>query len=389
MRIKSLHHDVHNNRLEFYLLRINTLTISVLSIMVTKIISIFCIIAFFSPRVMAQQSLPDLPEPVTNNAVAAVKTPKGLYLLSFMGLGAGKTYKDVHNKVWSLKLGDKHWQQRKPVPSSLSLKGRLASIAVGIRDRAYIFGGYTVAEDHSEISSPDNFVYDVQSDSYQGIASTPVAVDDSVALVYQQRYIYLISGWHNDGNVNLVQLYDSETNLWRQASPFPGIPVFGHAGAMVNNKMLICDGVRVQARLKQRRSFEPEAACYIGLIDATKAEKIDWQKVPHPTGKARYRMAAGVSLLPQPGIIFIGGSLNPYNYDGIGYDGKPSTADNNLWFYDINQQQWRVLTLDVATMDHRGMLRLNNNIFAIVGGMRNQQQVSDKVRIITTSILQR
>ena len=38
----------------------------------------------------------------------------------------------------------------------------------------------------------------------------PVPVDDSVALSYKERYIYLISGWHNDGNVNLVQVYDTK-----------------------------------------------------------------------------------------------------------------------------------------------------------------------------------
>jgi hypothetical protein len=40
----------------------------------------------------------------------------------------------------------------------------------------------------------------------------PVPVDDDISLPYQSRYIYLISGWHNDGNVNLVQLYDTKTN---------------------------------------------------------------------------------------------------------------------------------------------------------------------------------
>ena len=42
----------------------------------------------FSLRTAIAQPLPDLPEPVSNNAVALVKTEGGEYLLSFMGLGS-------------------------------------------------------------------------------------------------------------------------------------------------------------------------------------------------------------------------------------------------------------------------------------------------------------
>jgi N-acetylneuraminic acid mutarotase len=111
-------------------------------------------------------SLPDLPEPVSNNAVAKVTTPSADYLISFMGLAKQKDYSDVHDRVWVLKVGDDTWRPGKPVPSSLTLKGRLASIAAGVGDNAYIFGGYTVAQDHSEVSSPDNFRYNPATDQY-------------------------------------------------------------------------------------------------------------------------------------------------------------------------------------------------------------------------------
>ncbi len=355
--------------------------------MPTRLIQTFIIFSLFSLPALARLSLPDLPEPVTNNAVALVTTDEGTYVLSFMGLGPGKGYRDVHNKVWALKLGDTHWQQRSPVPSSLALDGRLASVAVGIKGKAYIFGGYTVAEDHSEISSPDNFVYDVRSDRYQRIAATPVPVDDAVALVYRQRYIYLISGWHNDGNVNLVQLYDSQRDHWQQASSFPGLPVFGHAGGIIDRQMLICDGVKVQVRPKQRRRFLAEAACYSGTIDRNQPAKIDWRLASHPPARARYRMAATAIFAPQPGLVFVGGSVDPYNYDGMAYDGKPSLADNKLWFYSFSLQQWQLKTLAEATMDHRGLLSLDENTLVTVGGMQDPQQVSDKVHVIDTSIL--
>ena len=107
--------------------------------------------------------LPALPEPVSNNAVASVTIDDTQYVFSFMGLGKGKTHKDVHNRAWQLPIDSKdkplQWQALPPVPSSLALKGRLASVAVGVNDSVYIFGGYTVDEKHNEISTPDVYKY--------------------------------------------------------------------------------------------------------------------------------------------------------------------------------------------------------------------------------------
>ncbi|MCY7295288.1 Kelch repeat-containing protein [Alteromonas sp. a30] len=342
----------------------------------------FYLIFFFSLVSFRAFTAPNLlPEPVTNNAVAKVTLDDQAYALSFMGLGADKTHKAVHNKVWALNLATNRWQQKSSVPSTLPLKGRLASIAVGIGSKAYVFGGYTVAEDHSEISSPDNFVYDLKTDSYQFIAPTPVPTDDAVALVYQNRYIYLISGWHNDGNVNLVQMYNVETNQWRQASPFLGEPVFGHAGGIWGNNLLVCDGVKVKAQHLVRRTFSSVAACYSGQIDPQAPFKIDWRKVEHPTGEGRYRMAAsGAKLTQGVGVVFAGGSLNPYNYNGIGYNGVPSEASRDIWFYNFERQVWQFAKAPKATMDHRGLVpTFNMSEYLILGGMGKNQEVLNSV----------
>ncbi|KTF08213.1 kelch repeat-containing protein, partial [marine sediment metagenome] len=91
--------------------------------------------------------LPQLPEPVANNAVASVTVDNKYYVFSFMGLGKGKTYNDVHNRAWQLVIDENNsskrnsapqWQALSPVPSSLALKGRLASVAVGVKDSVYI-----------------------------------------------------------------------------------------------------------------------------------------------------------------------------------------------------------------------------------------------------------
>ncbi len=328
-------------------------------------------------------ALPALPEPVSNNAVASVTINDTQYVFSLMGLGKGKTHKDVHNRAWQLVINntDKplQWQALPPVPSSLALKGRLASVAVGVKDSVYIFGGYTVDEHHNEISTPDVYKYSPTTGEYTLLAPMPVPVDDATALVYQDRYVYLVSGWHNDGNVNLVQVYDTQTGQWQQASPFLGNPVFGQAGGIVNNTMVICDGVSVTPHSDKRRSFAAETACFKGVIDKQNPFKIDWRTLDHPTGTARYRMAAAGDKATNK-IYFVGGSTNPYNYNGIGYNGEPSTADDAIWTFDIVEGTWVIskTEAEAPTMDHRGLINVNGS-WVTIGGMLGAQRVTNKV----------
>lgn len=347
-------------------------------------------IAFANP----QKQINALPEPVSNNAVALSEQDGKVYLYSFMGLAKNKTWQDVHNKAFSVSLAAPNHHAILPsVPSSLPLKGRLASIATTVNNRIFLFGGYTVAEDHSEISSPDNFEFTPHNNQYRSIAATPIPTDDAVALSYQNRYIYLISGWHNDGNVNLVQVYDTKTDTWQQASPFLGEPVFGHAGGIMGNQLLICDGVGVKAERERRRSFQRIQACYSGKINPTNPYNIDWRTVTHPTQTGRYRMAsAGVRIATpsgtQEGVIFMGGSENPYNYNGIGYNQQPSSPSQQVWFYGFSDKEWYGSTLSFGTMDHRGLLVDKHHKYAyIAGGMGANQTVLDILQTIDLQAL--
>ena len=336
--------------------------------------------------------IPRLPEPISNNAVTTITHNGKQFLLSFNGLLAGRDYTDVSNKAFMLQLdmsssgiSDKNVRENKwkrvdnvPIAQPVNgLTGRLASIATSIGSKAYVFGGYTVAQDHSEVSVPDVYSFDINTQSYQLLPPMPVPVDDSVALTYQNRYIYLVSGWHNDGNVNLVQVFDTHTNEWQQASPFPGKPVFGQAAAISGNKMIVCDGVRIDVHLNKRRSYAAEPACYLGKVSKDNVTRIDWRKVKHPSGVARYRMAAVASVV-EDAAYFIGGSDNPYNYSGIGYNGVPSSPDSTIWRYDFNSNEWSFIESNTATMDHRAAVIVSGTLMTI-GGMKQNQVVTGEV----------
>ncbi|MEZ5472539.1 MAG: hypothetical protein R3E90_12260 [Marinicella sp.] len=78
-------------------------------------------------------------------------------------------------------------------------------------------------------------------------------------------------------------------------------------------------------------------------------------------------------------VYFVGGSDNPYNYDGVGYDGVLSNPSADIRIYDLNQQQWRIIESTIpATMDHRGLLKTAAG-FYILGGMQANQVVTNGV----------
>jgi N-acetylneuraminic acid mutarotase len=339
------------------------------------VLSALICVCLITTSALAGAAVPDLPLPVANNAVAQIRVADRDVLVSLMGLGAGKAWKDAIATANRLTVGDDGWE---PLPSVPGPGGRLAGTAAGVGGQVYVFGGYTVASDGSEASVELVHRLDPMAGSYEELSSMPVPVDDAVSLVYQDRYVFLVSGWHDSGNVNLVQVYDSREDRWFQATPFPGDPVFGHAGGIVGRRLVICDGVGIRTPVAGRRSFEAVSACFYGTIDEDNPARIEWRRLTHHGGAGMYRMAAtGSSRLGM--IVFAGGSDNPYNFNGIGYDGEPSAPSTRVFAFDLAGEAWRDLgELPEASMDHRGLLEVEE-AFLIVGGMRTGGVVSPSV----------
>ena len=91
--------------------------------------------------------------------------------------------------------------------------------------------------------------------------------------------------------------------------------------------------------------------------------------------------AAGVS--EQGGVIFLGGSDNPYNYDGMGYNAEPSSPVEDALLYEVESGSWQEIDVSgPATMDHRGLVLFEGG-WVTVGGMLDDQQVTDEVNSYT------
>jgi len=320
-----------------------------------------------------QPKIPPMPIAVSNNAVAALRG--GLDVYSLMGIGPKKTWDDITNKVYVLHIAGAKWVEERPVPG---VAGRLGASAVGARGQIFLFGGYVVDGQGNEMTVPDVNSY-VPGDRrwYRG-ADMPVAVDDAVIGVNQNRYIYLVGGRSQNGPVNNVQVYDAEKNTWSQATPFPGTPVFGHAGSLADDAMVFVDGAK-----KNPASGSPYVTsdeCWLGKIDHKDPSKIEWRKLPPHPGPARFGIVAGTE---KGKILFSGGSAGFHNFKGQDSDGKPVELSLVTFAYDVHGSRWE--TIEENTFDPRsdshGMVSTPIGPL-IVGGLVTNTAVSARVVVV-------
>ncbi len=300
-------------------------------------------------------------------------------LFSFMGIDRSKSYAGITDAAFMYDTRSRRWAEMKAVPGGA---GRIGSTAQAVMGRIYIFGGFSVDRRLREKTSGRVDIYDPRSGSYSSGAPIPIPVDDAVSGVWREEIIYLISGWSGDRTVRNVQFYDLRLDRWGQATPVPGPPVFGHAGGIVGDTIIFCDGVETE--LREKPTFVLSDRCFRGDIDSRDPSRILWSRISAHPGRPLYRMAAGV--FPAEGlVVFTGGGDTPYNYNGIGYDGEPSRSTADTFLYDIPGGRWvRAADKSLKTMDHRNLAGDGRTLF-LVGGMTGRQQVTDRVHSLSAA----
>jgi hypothetical protein len=310
----------------------------------------------------------------SNWAVARV----GDTVFTFYGLGPGKASSDIARDVHAYDLRQHAWRQVTDIPVPA---GRLASVAVTIANRVYLLGGYTVSATGDEVSTPGVLRFDPVSARFTDETRMPIPVDDSVALPWRDRWIVLVSGWHSTGNVADVQIYDTRTKAWTTGTPWPGQPVFGHAGGLVRDAMVVCDGVTAVKGANGKNRFSITNACWRGELNRGAIGKIRWTVLPPHPGRPLYRSGA-IGMRSGAGvarIVFAGGSERPYNYNGIGYDGVAAAPSSAVVSFDLARNGWmQHKPLPIAGMDFRGLIEADG-YFLLFGGMRDGQTVSGDV----------
>jgi N-acetylneuraminic acid mutarotase len=258
----------------------------------------------------AERQFDPLPQPLSNNAVASVREGKTQELFSFMGIGPEKKWDSITNQAFSLDTGTGRWTELRLVPGA----GRIAALAAAVHGRVYVLGGYLVNRQGGEISVPDVSVYEPSRRRWYRAADLPVPVDDAVAGVYRDRYLYVVGGWSNTEAVSDVQIYDVVTEKWQKATPIPGRPVFGHAGSIVDDTIVYVDGAYKNPAGTPK--YLPSDECWMGKISRKDVTQIQWSKLPTHPGHAHFRIAAAPSEKDRR-IYFPGAPTIPTTSTGL------------------------------------------------------------------------
>jgi len=216
-----------------------------------------------------KEKIPPMPAEVSSNAVASLKN--GIEIYSLMGIGPKKTWDDISNKMYVLRFKTGKWIEERSVPG---VAGRLGSSAIGARGKVFLFGGYVVDGQGNELTVADVNAYLSDEHKWYRGEDIPVPVENAVIGVIHDRYIYLVGGKSKNGPVNNVQVYDAEKNTWSQATPFPGTPVFGHAGGLVDDTIVYVDGARKNSAAGAPYVSSDE--CWMGKIEKKDPNKIEW-----------------------------------------------------------------------------------------------------------------
>ncbi|MBL4752460.1 MAG: T9SS type A sorting domain-containing protein [Flavobacteriales bacterium] len=314
--------------------------------------------------------LADMPEPVSNNAVAT----SGNYVFSFMGIDSTKVYSGIHLKGFRYDIANDTWDTIAPVPDNLS---RIAASASTVNGKIYIIGGYHVFQNGNEVSSNKVFIYDPDSNSYTSGTNVGIATDDHVQIVWKDSLIYVISGWSNTGNITAVQIYDPGQDTWTLGTSLPGgndYKAFGASGVIIGNTIYFTGGVT------DTWVFSMIPKIRTGLIDPGNPAVITWSIAEDSLGML-YRSGAGI-LNGQP--VWFGGADKAYNFDGIEYgSGLGVEPLNRVTTFDTTTATFSIEDGVIANfMDMRGIAQIDSNKYIIAGGMGPGQEVSAKTYLL-------
>lgn len=340
------------------------------------VLSIPLLCAVFLLGADQQPKIPPMPAAVASNAVTTLKG--GLEVYSLMGIGPKKTWDDITNKVYVFHLSGAKWTEGRPVPG---VAGRLGASAIGVKGQIFLFGGFMIDGQGNQFIVPDVNAYLPDERRWYRADDIPVAVDSAVIGVNHDRYVYLIGGRSKGGPVNSVQMYDIERNSWSQATPFPGSPVFGHAGGLGDDTIVFVDGAKKNPS-GTSPAYVASDECWMGKIDKKDPAKIEWSKLAAHPGSARFGIVSGASEKDRH-IVFTGGTANVHDFKGMDADGKPAEFSTSTFSVDVHTGRWESIEEDTfdARSDSRDMVSTPVGML-IVGGLVKNTAVTARVVMI-------
>jgi hypothetical protein len=251
--------------------------------------------------------------------------------------------------------------------------GKIANAASRINDTIYVIGGYHVFRDGTERSSDRVHRFDISQNRFvEDGAKIPVPIDDQVQIVYENRYIYLITGWSERANVPSVQVYDALQNRWFEGTPVPNsddFKSFGSSGSIVGDTIYYLGGASMGP------DFPIQSVLRKGLINPNDPADIKWSSRALDDSFAGYRMG---SFERKGKVFWIGGSNITYNFNAIAYNGAGGVEPNHR----ILGFQRGVFTQEfnkIIPMDLRGIANIDDSLKYVIGGITTGQRTSQDI----------
>jgi len=326
---------------------------------------------FFAITAYGQSQTSDLPIAISNNAVVGIKVDGKDYVYSFGGIGAAKTHNDITLRSYKYDVSENIWTEIAALPDTMPKIASATSVVGGL---IYIIGGYHVFPDGHEKSSPKVHIYDPSKDKFlKDGPDLPTPIDDHVQAVWNDKLIYVASGWSDSLNVNLVQVYGLGKH-WHYATSLPNednFKVFGSSGVIIGNNIYFMGG----AGNRQNKNFPIKNALRIGHINPDNPLEIEWEEKVDDLA-AIYRPA---SIVINGNPHWIGGSDKSYNYNGVAYTGEKVNPLKQSRYFDIQTGEIKIADFVVPeVMDLRGVAQTSSGEIIIAGGMLKDQAVSNR-----------
>ena len=315
-------------------------------------------------------ALKNLPQPVTNNAISEGFIDGKPFVYSFGGLDSTRLYSGIHLRSYRLDVLKNQWEQIADLPDTL---GKIANAASRINDTIFIIGGYHVFADGSERSSNKIHRYNIISNKFlEDGTDIPVPIDDQVQAVWRDSLIYVITGWSDKENVSNVQIYDPVKNSWTTGTPVPNDHIYKSFGA---SGTIIGDTIYYFGGASMGKHYPIQNILRKGVVNGDDPRQITWSHQILDSTLVGYRMGAtSVNKMPH----WIGGSDRTYNYNAIAYDDSREVKPLNRDLY-YEKGELKQDFSNKFPMDLRGMAQINDSVKIIVGGIIEDQQVSNKV----------
>ena len=273
-----------------------------------------------------------------NTASYSVNGDGYLYIVS------GRNQNDVIIKTLQrYRVSTNTWDTLAPHPTGL-LGGATAMLG----DSLYVVGG-VINPPGAGINTVAK--YNITQNTWSNAANFPATIVDAKAVSYQDSIIYVGGGVSGLSSAGLMYLYNSRSNEWRAATPFPSATRRNFGGFAISG-----DTIVYMCGTSAFGSAQYFDSVYVGVISQSDRSVITWTRGANFPGQTRTFFDA--HSWGSRGIIMTGGST----------DNTFNTNSNECYVFSPGANTWQQLPNKPTSWltGQSGTVNMGNNIWKLI-----------------------